>query len=72
MQRAPHRCPRCRHALLISWDMWGDYYVCHGCGFTAEDDDELKVAAAPEPAPTFPLFTTLDRPQKLWETIQRR
>ncbi|MCH8345870.1 MAG: hypothetical protein IIC87_02950 [Chloroflexi bacterium] len=21
--------------------MWGKYYLCAGCGFTAEDDDEL-------------------------------
>jgi len=22
--------------------MWGKYYLCAGCGFTAEDDDELN------------------------------
>jgi hypothetical protein len=22
--------------------MWGKYYLCGGCGFTAEDDDELN------------------------------
>ena len=22
--------------------MWGRYYLCGGCGFTAEDDDELN------------------------------
>jgi len=21
--------------------MWGEFFVCDGCGFTAEDDDEL-------------------------------
>jgi hypothetical protein len=35
--------------------MWGQYYMCEGCGFTAEDDDELKPKAAGEPlqTPTF-------------------
>jgi hypothetical protein len=42
MQRALHRCPRCDQPLGISWDMWGRYYLCVGCGFTAEDDDELN------------------------------
>jgi hypothetical protein len=42
MQRIPHRCPRCGQPLGISWDMWGKYYLCGGCGFTAEDDDELN------------------------------
>ena len=28
--------------LGISWDMWGKYYLCGGCGFTAEDDDDLN------------------------------
>jgi hypothetical protein len=42
MQRVPHRCPRCDQPLGISWDMWGKYYLCGGCGFTAEDDDELN------------------------------
>ncbi len=22
--------------------MWGEFYVCEGCGFTAEDDAELE------------------------------
>jgi hypothetical protein len=22
--------------------MWGRFYMCEGCGFTAEDDDELS------------------------------
>ena len=42
MQRLTHRCPRCDQPLGISWDMWGKYYLCGGCGFTAEDDDELN------------------------------
>ncbi len=43
MQRLSHRCPRCDQPLGISCDMWGKYYLCGGCGFTAEDDDELHV-----------------------------
>jgi DNA-directed RNA polymerase subunit RPC12/RpoP len=42
MQRLSYRCPRCDHPLGISWDMWGKYYLCRDCGFTAEDDDELN------------------------------
>ena len=48
MQRTPQRCPCCSQPLGISWDMWGQYYVCQGCGFTAEDDDELKSQIARE------------------------
>jgi len=39
MQRTPQRCPDCSQPLGISWDMWGQYYVCQGCGFTAEGDE---------------------------------
>lgn len=42
MQLLVYRCPRCDQPLGISWDMWGKYYLCSGCGFTAEDDDELN------------------------------
>ena len=42
MQRLSYCCPRCDQPLGISWDMWGKYYLCAGCGFTAEDDDELN------------------------------
>lgn len=34
-------CPQCWRTLRMSWDMWGPFYVCQDCGFTAEDDDEL-------------------------------
>jgi len=54
MQRAFHRCPRCAEPLGISRDMWGQYYLCASCGFTAEDDDDLNVVsratAPPSPA----------------------
>ncbi len=42
MQLTLLSCPSCRSPLGISCDMWGDFYVCEECGFTAEDDDELK------------------------------
>ncbi|MBI1884988.1 MAG: hypothetical protein HYS09_01520 [Chloroflexi bacterium] len=42
MKRAPVRCPRCRQSLIISCDMWGQFYACEGCGFSAEDDDHIK------------------------------
>ena len=42
MQQLSDSCPRCDQPLGISWDMWGKYYLCGGCGFTAEDDDELN------------------------------
>ena len=43
----PH-CPRCREPLDVSRDMWGDFYICEGCGFAEEDDlgPEVKTAAA--------------------------
>jgi hypothetical protein len=34
--------------------MWGQYYLCGECGFTAEDDDELNgkaKARLPSPLP---------------------
>ena len=54
MQRSSDCCPRCDQPLRISCDMWGKYYLCGGCGFTAEDDDELNGKAArrvPPPGP---------------------
>ncbi len=44
MQLTPLSCPGCNRPLSISWDMWGEYYVCEDCGFTAEDDDDLSPA----------------------------
>jgi hypothetical protein len=28
--------------------MWGHYYSCEHCGFTAEDDDEISIPHASE------------------------
>ena len=36
---------------MISWDMWGQFYLCQECGFAAEDDDELGLNAQGEPLP---------------------
>ena len=46
MQRTSHRCPQCDQALVVQSDMWGPYYLCEKCGWTAEDDDQLKAAPA--------------------------
>jgi hypothetical protein len=36
----------------MSWDMWGRYYLCGACGFTAEDDDDLhRKVEEPVPPP---------------------
>jgi hypothetical protein len=31
--------------------MWGQYYLCGSCGFTAEDDDDLHVQRPTTPEP---------------------
>ena len=72
MQRTPDRCPCCSQPLGISWDMWGQYYVCQGCGFTAEDDDELKPLAASEPIQPPMFLTTRANPYEVWQTTHRR
>ncbi len=72
MQRTLHRCPRCSQPLGMSWDMWGQYYVCQGCGFTAEDDEELKPQAAQAPAPPPQFLTILAHPHGLWQATPRR
>ena len=53
MQRTLHRCPCCSDPLWIHSDMWGPYYVCDGCGWTAEDDDSLKASKLTPPPPAF-------------------
>ncbi len=54
MPQMAHRCPCCDQPRGISWDMWGQYYVCGECGFTAEDDDELNGKAKTPLPPPFP------------------
>jgi len=61
MQRTPQRCPCCSQPLGISWDMWGQYYVCQGCGFTAEDDDALRPAGKCQEVPPFMVAPGADR-----------
>ncbi len=60
MQRLTNRCPRCDQPLGISWDMWGKYYLCGGCGFTAEDDDELTGTSAEQAPPPQPDLTQIE------------
>ena len=52
--------------------MWGQYYVCQGCGFTAEDDDQLKPQAASEPSLPHVFLTTSANPYEVWQTTHRR
>jgi hypothetical protein len=40
--------------------MWGKYYLCGGCGFTAEDDDELNGKAKKSPPPPSLELTQLE------------
>ena len=60
MQRLSHRCPRCDQPLGISCDMWGKYYLCGGCGFTAEDDDELHANGVKAHPPLMPELTQIE------------
>jgi predicted RNA-binding Zn-ribbon protein involved in translation (DUF1610 family) len=46
LEQTPHRCPGCKRPICITCDMWGEYYLCEDCGWTAEDDDELVPAGA--------------------------
>ena len=70
MQHVSHRCPRCNQPLGISWDMWGKYYLCGGCGFTAEDDDELNgKSREPMPQPTPDLIQ--DEAHRLWQASSK-
>ncbi|MBI2912360.1 MAG: hypothetical protein HYY03_00385 [Chloroflexi bacterium] len=56
----------------MSWDMWGQYYVCQDCGFTAEDDDELKPHAASQPDQP-PAFLTIPAPSyRAWQAAHWR
>ncbi|HLB26766.1 MAG TPA: hypothetical protein VJN32_03900 [Dehalococcoidia bacterium] len=40
--------------------MWGKYYLCGGCGFTAEDDDEVNGIRAEPVPPTLPDLTQIE------------
>jgi hypothetical protein len=70
MQRFSNCCPRCDQPLGISCDMWGKYYLCGACGFTAEDDDDLNGKAAKSAAPPMPTFTQTEA-QKLTQSVSR-
>ena len=75
MQQTPHRCPCCSQPLGISWDMWGQFYVCRDCGFTAEDDEELKPPGASEPLEPLqspPLLTTAIHSYRMWQATEGR
>lgn len=72
MQRSPHRCPRCSQPLDISWDMWGQFYVCQECGFTAEDDDDLTVVPEKRPFPALPLWAIPPKHSWPWHAALRR
>ena len=67
MPRMPRRCPCCSQPLGICRDMWGPYYMCQGCGFTAEDDDELR------PHQQIPAFlTAYADPHRDWQATYGR
>jgi len=61
MQRTPHRCPHCSQPLDLSRDMWGPYYLCADCGWTAEDDDQV-ITASPKPHHVPPGFFSAQPP----------
>lgn len=69
MQRASAECPSCGQLLAISWDMWGSYYLCRDCGYTAEDDDELSSSS---PRGSSIADAPRVRTQKLHEPASRR
>lgn len=51
--------------------MWGKYYLCGGCGFTAEDDDDLNgksLHAMPSPASGLLQRET----QRLWQASSNK
>lgn len=50
--------------------MWGKYYLCSGCGFTAEDDDELNgKSRKPMPPPAPELIQ--DEANLLWQASSK-
>jgi len=50
--------------------MWGKYYLCGGCGFTAEDDDELNGKSR---EPMLPATSELiqDEAHRLWQASSK-
>ncbi len=71
MQRLASCCPRCDQPLGISWDMWGKYYLCGACGFTAEDDDDLH-GKVKEPLPPPTANLTQIETYRVWHSAPRR
>ena len=61
LQLVSFRCPGCSELLTLSSDMWGLYYLCATCGFTAEDDDQV-VGARTKPMPVPPGFIGAEPP----------
>jgi len=71
MQRFTDRCPRCDQPLGMSWDMWGRYYLCGACGFTAEDDDDLhRKVEEPVPPPIASLAQI--EAQRRWQMATKK
>jgi hypothetical protein len=50
--------------------MWGKYYLCGGCGFTAEDDNELNGKGQEASLPPASELIQ-DEVYRLWQTSSR-
>lgn len=68
MQATPHRCPGCNQPLWISNDMWGPYYLCHDCGWTAEDDDDVLAESEPHGLLLDAMNETGEDAERQWST----
>jgi hypothetical protein len=70
VQRTPYRCPHCDQPLMVHSDMWGPYYLCEACGWTAEDDAQLTATpAARTKVPDHVL--TVAEAHRAWQTRRR-